>query len=86
VSEACPDCKGTDFEPVSGAGDLAKLILKDWRTWVVAFGAFLASGMLGAALHVRGDATGAGALVGLWLAIRVQRARRCRACKRVVKR
>lgn len=88
-AKACPACgprQEVDLEPVSGAGALAGLLLKDWRTWVVAFGAFMVTGMIGGALGLRGDAlgAGAGAFVGLWLAVRVQRARRCKACKKVV--
>lgn len=69
--------------PTRGAA--AAAILKDWRTWAVAFATFAIVGVLANALG-RGGGTGAGAggAVGLMVALRMTRLRSCPRCHAVV--
>jgi hypothetical protein len=82
----CPSCK-SDFEPSTAgmptAGERAIALLKDWRVWAVAFVSSIVAGVIAGVFHVRGGA-GAAGMVGIYVAIRLGRIRKCPKCSKTL--
>jgi len=64
---------------------MAKAVLTDWRTWALAFGVMLLSGLIASLLGFRtSGGVGGGAAIGMLVAIRMTRLRVCPKCAAVV--
>ena len=84
----CPKCgAAVEASEWTGAtrGAMAKAILLDWRTWVIAFAVMGLSGLLTRALgFASSGGVGGGAAVGMLVAMRMTRLRACPKCAAVV--
>lgn len=80
----CPKCAEA-IDPrtaVPTRGEAAIAILLDWKTWAIAFVCMAVAGVVSHLLQNRG-AAGGGAAVGLYVALRMGRLRKCPKCGRV---
>lgn len=85
---ACPKC-GAGIETsewiTPSRSDAAKTILKDWRTWALAFGVMIVASIIANMLGFRaGGGAGGGAAIGMLVAMRMTRLRTCPKCAAVV--
>ncbi len=80
----CPKCgprSDGDLDAIAPK-DAYVSLLKDWRTWAVAFGVTALSGMIAGGLGVHTGAVGAGSgvVIAGYMSSRVANLRRCRTC------
>lgn len=85
---ACPKCSAevaaTEWQPPT-RGEMAKGTLMDWRTWAIAVIIMSVTGLVLGMLNVRsGAGAGGGAAVGMIIAIRMTKLRKCPKCAAVV--
>lgn len=82
----CPVCgvahEATELH-VPSRGEATKAILKEPRTWLVAFAVMLASALIVSALGLGSSvpSVGGGAAIGIYIAARLARARSCPSCR-----
>ena len=89
MATTCPKCSAP-VDPAAMAapdvGERAKAIFLDWRVWVFAVVLNVVVGMINGVLHTSG--TGfqllAGAGIGVFIALRMGKLRKCPSCSRVV--
>jgi hypothetical protein len=89
MSSACASCGPIDpaeARPVP-PGEAAGIVLRDWRTWALAVAAMVVVGLAVGALGATGVrlpagsvGAGGGAIIGLMVAARIARVRRCGRC------